>query len=75
MKECSSLTRFVGVKIALMCDICIHKNMMAWALCVWENKNNHKISNKSAKRFWARGCEDMIMELKEEGCGACCGAF
>ncbi len=76
MKECSSLTRFVGVKIALMCEICICENMMAWALCVCEKtKPTIKFITKMQRDFKQRGCEGMTMELKEEGSGACCGAF
>jgi hypothetical protein len=56
-------------------DLYLQKHDGLSFVCVWENKNNHKISNKSAKRFWAQGCEDMIMEIKKEGSGAYCGAF
>ncbi len=52
MKECSSLTRFVGVKIALMCEICICENMMAWALCVCEKtKPTIKFITKMQRDF------------------------
>jgi hypothetical protein len=56
-------------------DLYLRKHDGLSFVCLWQSKNNHKISNKNAKRFQARGCEGMIMELKEEGSGACCGDF
>ncbi len=56
-------------------DLYLRKHDGLSFMFVWKSKNNHKISNKNANRFQARGCEGMTMELKGEGSGACCGAF
>jgi hypothetical protein len=56
-------------------DLYLQKHDDLSFVCVKESKNNHKFFNKSAKRLWAKGFEGMTMELKEEGIGACCGAF
>lgn len=59
MKECSSLTRFVGVKITLMCEICICKNMMTWALCVWKKA---RITTNFLTRV-QRDCEQKVLKV------------
>jgi len=74
MKECSSLTRFVGVKIALMCEICICENMMAWALCVCDKaKTTTKFLTKMQRDFkqevvrvWLWNLKKRVVELVVE---------
>jgi hypothetical protein len=40
-----------------------------------KTKPTIKFITKMQRDFKQRGCEGMTMELKEEGSGACCGAF